>query len=340
MARHFAEEKPDYGDAAAAEQGQQAANVYDNEEDGYAQTQNPYSAGAEGTTIHEGYKPLADSDHVVTNGANQNPKTRKRKGEKQEKTYKRPVLRVLSTILLIAGIVLIALAGYLFWQQHERYQQQEEVNEQLAVYESGNESDAPVIDWAGLEAINSDVVGWVKIPGTVIDYPVYQGATNDTYLRHTATGEYSLGGQVFMDYQNQEPGMLDQQTLIYGHHLLDGSMFKAVSDMVDQATFDSHPTVWYVDENNTYYELEPLLVYKTVASDGNVRQLNFDTTDAFRQYLADLLDKASASRQDALSVIGHTDHVLTLVTCNYDHGLTNPNRTILICVPKSEAQDS
>ena len=84
MARHFAKEKPNYGDATAAEQGQQAATVY-------AQTQNPYSAGAEGTTIREGYKSLADSDHVVTNGANQNPKLRKRKGDKQKKTYTHPV---------------------------------------------------------------------------------------------------------------------------------------------------------------------------------------------------------------------------------------------------------
>lgn len=303
----------------------------------------PYSAGDEGATIQEGFTPLVGTDREA-----------RRRGERQKvsayqeldpydleadrrRPRRHPVLRVLSTLLLIAGIILIGAAGFLWWRSQQQYQQQAAVNEQLAQYstpDAENAEGAPTIDWAGLEALNSDVVGWIEIPDTVVNYPVYQGANNDEYLRHTATGEYSLGGQVFMDYQNTEPGMLDAQTIIYGHHLLDGSMFKPVADMADQATFDSHPTIWYIDENGQSYELEPLLVYKTTADDTSVRTFAFVTPDEFHEYLLGLLGKSVASRGDASAIIAQTSHVLTLVTCNYDNGI---GRTVLVCVPKSEA---
>ncbi|MCH4119933.1 MAG: class B sortase [Atopobiaceae bacterium] len=99
--------------------------------------------------------------------------------------------------------------------------------------------------------MNPEVVGWVQIPNTVVSFPVYQASDNDKYLHTNAEGTYSLGGQVFMDYQNQAPGMLDQQTIIYGHHLRNGAMFKPIADMDKQEAFDSVSTVWYVTEDAT-----------------------------------------------------------------------------------------
>ena len=119
------------------------------------------------------------------------------------------------------GIALIVAAagmyGYSQWQYHE----QDVENEKLAAYATVDDqgTSAPVVDWAGLKAVNPEVVGWVQIPNTVVSFPVYQASDNDKYLHTNAEGNYSLGGQVFMDYQ--EPGARhgDQQTIIYGHHL-------------------------------------------------------------------------------------------------------------------------
>ncbi len=308
MARHM---KQDVSPEDEEPSEEIAAPETDDEEASVTQG-GAYSAGDEGTTIQEGFTPIVGHDRHA------DARDRKHKGKAsaygeldpygldEKKKKKHPVLRVLSTLLLIAGVVLIGIAGYMWFHAQQQYQQQEQVNEELAQYATepeDNANGAPVIDWAGLEAINPDVVGWIYIPDTVVNYPVYQGANNDEYLRHTATGD-------------------------------DGSMFKPVADMADQATFDSHPTVWYVDENNQGYELEPLLVYKTTADDTNVRTLSFMTGDDFHSYLTDLLGRATASRADASAIIAQTSHVLTLVTCNYDNGT---GRTVLICVPKSEA---
>ena len=190
---------------------------------------------------------------------------------------------------------------------------------------------APQVDWAGLKSVNDDVVAWVQIPGTVVNFPVYQGETNDTYLRTNAEGNYSIGGQVFLDSENTAPGMVDAQSIIYGHHMLNGTMFKPISDMTNQEFFDGIDTIWYVTEDATY-ELEPLLVYKTDGSDVNARRFNFDSADGLRAYLTDLLGKAVTSRSDAEDVIARTSNVLTLCTCNYDY--SDNGRTLLICVPK------
>lgn len=241
--------------------------------------------------------------------------------------------RVVSVVLFVVGIALIATAAGMWIYNQWQYHQQDVLNEELATYAdvSDNGSTPPQVDWAGLKAVNDDVVGWVQIPGTVVNFPVYQGETNDTYLRSDVHGNYSIGGLIFMDYENTPPGMIDGQTLIYGHHMLNGTMFKTVSDMVNQEMFDSVSTVWYVTEDTTY-ELEPLLVYKADANDPEARQFTFASDEELRTYLTGLLDKSVSRSADAEELIAQASHVLTLCTCNYDYG--DNGRTLLVCVPK------
>ena len=242
--------------------------------------------------------------------------------------------RIVSTLLFVVGVALILAAAGMWIYNQWQYHEQDVINEELETYvELDDEgSEPPQVDWAGLKAVNDDVVGWVQIPGTVVNFPVYQGETNETYLRTSAKGTYSVGGQIFLDYENAAPGMVDAQSIIYGHHMRNGTMFKPISDMTNQEFFDGISTVWYVTENATY-ELEPLLVYQTDGSDTNARRFNFDSTEGLHAYLNDLLGKSKASRADAEDAISRTSNVLTLCTCNYDYG--DDGRTLVVCVPKA-----
>lgn len=251
-------------------------------------------------------------------------------------TQKHSGHRKLSTLLIVIGLVLIGIAAFMWFSKQWQYHEQDAENQKLATYAQFPEGEAqpPTVDWAGLKAINPEIVGWVYIPDTSINYPVYQASDNQKYLRHNAEGQYAIGGQVFMDYQNTAPGMVDQQTVVYGHHLRNGAMFKHIADMDNQSTFDATPTVWYLTEQHSY-ELEPLFLYYTTGDDAEVRELQFDSNDSFRSYLLDRLGGAATRRSDAEQIVGTTSHVLSLVTCNYyqDNG-----RTVLVCVPKGEAQ--
>lgn len=259
-----------------------------------------------------------------------------------EQPKKRRWGNLISTLMIVVGLGLIVTAAVIYGRAQWRYHKQAKVNEYLAGFvtlnedESGSIVDAegnpqpPTVDWAGLKAINDDVIAWLRIPGTQINYPIYQADDNDRYLRNTATGEYSVGGQLFNDYECTRPGMVDMLTLTYGHHMFDGSMFQTIAEMDVQENFDAIDLVWYVTEKSAY-QLEPLLLYYTTPDDESVRVFKWGSADEFHAYLNELLGKAVTMRADAAERIQGTDHVLALITCNYyeDYG-----RTILICAPK------
>lgn len=251
------------------------------------------------------------------------------------KPAKKGFSNILSTILLIVGIALLIAAAIMFGKTQVDYYAQDVINQELAAYTTVPEKkdEAPVVDWAGLKAVNSQVVGWIQIPGSQVNYPVYQTTDNEYYLHTNAKGEWSIGGQIFMDYENNPNGLIDQQTILYGHHMRNGSMFQFIGALNDQSTFNKVETIWYVTPTQTY-ELEPVFTYHTDEDDDEVRQFNFTSVDEFRSYLKDRLSRAVSSRSDAAEVISRAEHVLTLFTCNYTDQY---GRTMLICVPKSEA---
>lgn len=248
---------------------------------------------------------------------------------------KRHIGRIVGWLLIVASLVTLGVSGWMLWDAFSKYGAQDRNNASLEahVQVSDDTSTAPVVDWAALKAIDPHVCAWVQIPGTVINFPVYQGDDNDYYLNTTAYGEYGVGGQIFMDCENQNPGLVDEQTIIYGHHLQNGSMFAVISDFDEQDVFDEHSTVWYVTEQNDY-ELTPLLCYRTLGSDENVRLFQWPTVDEFHDYLRGLADKAEAKVEGCDQIIEGTDHVLTLSTCSYEE---HNGRTLLVCVPKQEA---
>lgn len=247
---------------------------------------------------------------------------------------------IVSNLLILAGVALLLVAGGMWGTAQLRYREQERINKKLSayatVYDDAEEPRGPQVDWEGLKAVNPEVVGWLQIPGTEINYPVYQADNNDRYLRHNAEGEWTIGGQLFMDCDGTGPGMVDQSTLVYGHHLLDGTMFNHVAEMDQQEVFDATPTVWYVTEQASY-ECEPLMVYYVHADDTKVRNFRFESAGKFHEYLLERLAEAPTKRADAEQIIAGTDHVLCLITCNYYEEYESHGRTVVVCVPKTEA---
>ena len=239
---------------------------------------------------------------------------------------------IIANLLIVAGVLLLLTSAGMWGTAQWRYHEQDKVNRELAEFAEvqDTESNAPKVDWEGLKAVNDEVCGWLQVPGTTINYPVYQAKDNEKYLRHSAKGEWTLGGQLFSDCDGTRPGMVDELTLIYGHHLLDGSMFEQIAAMDEQARFDEIDTVWYVTEKAAL-ECEPLLLYYTQPDDQEARHFTFGSSKDFHKYLQERLDRAVTKRKDAAELIKGADRVLTLITCNYYDGY---GRTVLICVPK------
>ena len=227
---------------------------------------------------------------------------------------------------------------YNYWEGRQeaeklsQYVKTPDPEEDTSNKEDPYEAGAPVVDWDGLKAINSDVVAWIQMPGTPIDYPVYHTDNNVWYLRHNAEGKWTIPGQIFLDCDSTAPGLVDQQSILYGHHLKDGTAFYHFFLLNDQETFDNTPTIWYVTEKKAY-QLEPLFVYYTQDTDYEVRLFNFPSELEFHNYLYDRLKRAVTKRSDAELLIPRVKHVLTCSTCNYYKGY---GRSECVCVVKKE----
>ena len=109
-----------------------------------------------------------------------------------------------------------------------------EIDETNAIKETEYVS---AIDFAVLDSQNPDVVAWIQIPGTQINYPVVQGKDNDYYLHRDLNGQKSTAGTIFLDYADQAD-FSSLHNVLYGHHMKNGSMFKDISRYKDQGYFD------------------------------------------------------------------------------------------------------
>ena len=83
---------------------------------------------------------------------------------------------------------------------------------------------------------------WLSVPGTDIEYPIMQGANNEYYLTHAASGEKSRAGAIFMSWENTDD-FLDGNTVLYGHRMNNGAMFGGLDRYRDSAFLDAHSVI-------------------------------------------------------------------------------------------------
>ena len=227
---------------------------------------------------------------------------------------------IISTVLIVVGVALLLVAGGLFVSAQLGYRQAQQTYAELQQYAVSSDSGdgVPDVDFDALAAINPDIVGWTYIPDTVVNYPVVQTDDNTTYLDLLFDRSGNGSGTIFMDMDDTAPGMVDQQTTIYGHHMYDGSMLKVIDNTTDQAEFDKIQHVYYITRDTTYV-LTPLLTAQVEDTFVDARKTDFTGEgESLQGYLEEMQTLARAQASDATERIGQItddDHVLSLVTC-------------------------
>ena len=168
------------------------------------------------------------------------------------------------------------------------------------------------VDFEALWQINPDIVGWIYIPETSINYPIVQGESNDTYLYHLFNGEYNRSGSIFMDYRNT-PDYSDINTVIYGHHMGDGTMFADIVKYRKQSYYEAHSTGFLFTPTRTY-ELSFFTGYVTDMTD-DAWQMDFESEADYADWLR---DSAARSQFHAGILPSLSDRLRTLSTCTYE----------------------
>ena len=170
----------------------------------------------------------------------------------------------------------------------------------------------PQVEFESLRAVNPEIVAWLTIEGTNIDYPVAKHSDNDYYLHHLFNGEYNSSGCLFMDCRNPSdvPG---RHTIIYGHHMDNGTMFQNLMYYKDQAFYDEHPTARLITPNGSY-TIEFFAGY-VADVDSDAWELDFTSDEYFEDWLAAAMEKSAF---ESKVIPTRADRIITLSTCSYE----------------------
>lgn len=207
-------------------------------------------------------------------------------------------------------------------REKERLEQEEkskEPEEEEIPYESP-------IDFEALKEVNPDLVAWLTIPGTVIDYPVVQTNNNETYLKKAFEGDASSAGAIFLDCDS-DSDLHGKHSVFYGHHMRNGSMFADIVEFKDPDFFkENREIILYLPEEELH--LRTIAALYGDAS-GEKRRTQFENEEHFQRYI-DQMTKNCSFRE----LPKEGKHLYSFVTCSYEF---QNARTILYAVPEEEA---
>lgn len=241
------------------------------------------------------------------------------------KKYVRTGLLVLLGIVFAVSLVRISwqLIGY--HQGEQDYSDAEDLAKppaepepELPTVSEPEEPAAPIevlealsqVDLGALREVNEEVLGWILIPDTGVDYPMVQGTDNDYYLNHTWKRSRNSMGAIFLDYRCGGD-LLDDNTVIYGHRMNNDSMFGLLHQYKSQHYFDEHPDIYIVDGTGCYrYAI--FAAYEADANGGKTYIVRFSSNEKKLEYLDYCL---GMSVIDAGFVPGVDQRVITLSTC-------------------------
>lgn len=221
------------------------------------------------------------------------------------------VLFSAAVALLITAIVL--LVNFLVPQkptnEYEKYKN--------PVVDVVDELPANPINFEAAQAENPEICAWIQIDGIdVIDYPILQSGENrqeDFYLDHNVKGESARTGAIYIQKYNNKD-ITDRNTIIYGHNMLNGTMFGQLKKFRNKNFFEENRYIHLYTPGHAYkYEILSAFAY----DDRHLlNAFNFSTTEDFQAFINECKSPTSLTRQVREELeVGLSDRLITLSTC-------------------------
>jgi len=245
-----------------------------------------------------------------------------KKGDSKGETA-RKLISIFSFVVLVICTVLISSYYINSYLNDKRNKQLKSIyNNASSLSESGSRNSKYPAgmqqNFNSLYDANSDIKGWIIIPGTVINYPVTETSDNSYYLSRGFNKTKDKHGTLFLDYRDNINPM-SQNLIIYGHEMQDGQMFHSIRKYAKADFYNSSPVITF----NTLYSNEKWKVFaafiaNTVPSQGyvfNYLITNFSSSNDFTSFVNEV--KARSLIKTSVDV-NPGDTLLTLSTCTYE----------------------
>ncbi len=235
----------------------------------------------------------------------------KKKQSRTKKIISRLITIISASVFLYAAFGL----GDVLIDYYKNRQMLSNVQDIYYDMDSEDEDRAPDEIRSGFDELlkeNDEVVGWITMDGTQIDYPILQSDNNIDYLTKDYNDRVTRAGSIFLDFRNDITSE-NKNTVVYGHRMKDGSMFQHLTKFLDEDFLKENQTFVY-DTLYDSYEAEIFSVYNTL-TDFNYIQTDFSEEEKY----ADLLDKMEDKSRFKTDVeVNPDDLIITLSTCDYE----------------------
>lgn len=248
---------------------------------------------------------------------------------------KKRIFVVAGAIIIVVGVALGCVGLSKYFSQKNAGAMYEDLKEDWGVeplldIPQADEEVNP-IDFKELTAKYPDVYAWIRIPGTNVDYPIVQHESdNEYYLKHTIDGKKRIEGSIFTENYNSKD-FEDPNTLIYGHNMLNGSMFRTLHKYKDRQFFDENRDVYiYQDGKILKYRIFAAYTY-----DDRHIMMSFDFEDEknFEIYLNSILtNRGMSDNIDTGISITTKDKIITLSTCTSNQSQRYLVQAVLVSI--------
>lgn len=236
-----------------------------------------------------------------------------------------------SLAVFVVAVAALVTIGVSYWQGQSRYDQL--ADQAFEAPENADETALAsfTVDWDALRAVNSDIVGWIYVPGTIINYPIMYSGDDSTYLTRDFYG--NEGGWWMADYGAvflsgiNKPDFSSVNNIVYGHNLLNGSMFADFAKLADQNEFDAHRTVYVLTPKGNY-RLNTFAVVNVKAT-YPVAQATFASNAEYEAYLQDKIDQSIVEPEEGMPSVTGITQTFAFSTCDHDH--YNDMRYVIYC---------
>ncbi len=215
----------------------------------------------------------------------------------------------IQNVLLILFIVIFLVSGFILLKWFLDTNKSNDTYKELAqevVNVNEENPDGNKIDFEKLKSINSDVVAWIKIDGTTINYPVMKTTDNNYYLKKNFYKEYDVCGSLFLDYKSN---LTDKNIVIYGHNIKRGIMFADLENIANGKLGDNINIELYMPDRKMNFQ-----VFSSYDIDPEDYSINTSIAenelDEFKTTLK------TRSSMDFESECDYTNQILTLSTCD------------------------
>lgn len=221
---------------------------------------------------------------------------------------------ILSTIILLVALAVFLVSGFQLFRIAKGYldgrSEYEDIQE-LAI-ENGKPEGGFRVDFDALKETNADTIGWIRFypEPEIINYPIVQGKDNEQYLHQTFSANENTLGAIFLNVGNH-PDFNDCNSIIYGHRMKDGSMFRKLEDYKDKVFWEKNPYfyIYTPDGRELTYHIYSVA---TVEDTSDTYLTTFASTEEYQKFLD--MTKADADYDTGVEV-GVNDTIVTLSTC-------------------------